>query len=352
MSKQSITGDDMRDDDGAYDKENVVDSIAEKLAAFNGDTGDSNGDTGDTGDSDGDTGDTGDSNGDTGDTGDSNGDTGDTGDGDVAPEIPENLLRAAQHVGWKPEDVVAFWKSDPERAQSTFENIHKSVNNLSQQFASIGRTALQSKGEAGKSQQVAQPQQQVDDFIDVNKLREQHPDSELVDIIASMNDALKKAVAVRQPQTTVDESAAQRAVLQERMANIQKMNTFFGSDAMKSYAEYYGPVNDENGVPQFDWSYLQPGQMANRHAMLQTAEQILAGAEVQGQQMSVEQALAMAHLLQTAAMQKQNVRKELLASVTKRSKGATLKPKGKNTAQKVDKEQELITRVQQRLDKL
>jgi len=348
MSKQSVTGDDMREDEGAYDDEGVVGSIAEKLAALGGEEEE----------------------------------TEDTEEEEIkeeeeekteeteeekeeetqeeeeetkeeeAPEIPDNLLRAAEHVGWKPEDVVAFWKTDPERAQSTFENIHKSVNTLSQQFASVGRTALTNRSKANEPQQMAQAQEQTEDFIDVKKLREQYPDSELVDVVAGMNDALKKVITSRQPQATVDAGAVERAALQERMANLQTMNSFFGSDAMKSYAGYYGPVNDENGIPQFDWSYLEPGQMANRHAMLQTAEQILAGAEMQGQQMPVEQALTMAHLLQTAAMQKQNVRRELLAEVKKRSKGATLKPQAKKVKKKVNKEQELVNKVQQKLDKL
>ena len=53
--------------------------------------------------------------------------------------LPDAFHRAAEHDGWKPEDIKEFFEGNPERALVTFQNIYNSMNRASRDFANLGR---------------------------------------------------------------------------------------------------------------------------------------------------------------------------------------------------------------------
>jgi len=116
------------------------------------------------------------------------------------------------------------------------------------------------------------------------------------------------------------------------MAVLQQLNQFFGAEDMGVYEEFYGSTKDADGNALYDYKSLTPGQQANRQAVVSLADQIIAGAELQGTQMSVAQGLELAHLAVTRPMSETVIREKLVSAVKKRGKGVTLKPSGAKTS--------------------
>jgi len=126
---------------------------------------------------------------------------------------------------------------------------------------------------------------------------------------------------------------------------------------MKLYGEFYGPAYDEARMPTFDGHGLTPGQRANRDALLEQADAIWVGAREHGRNLTVPEALNLAHSLLTDGMRTQKVRQELVGKVKQRAKGMTLRPaKSKpvlaREGEKPKTPQELEARTDARLAKL
>ena len=272
------------------------------------------------------------------------------------PSLPDNYYRAALHQGWTAEEISDFLKTDPEKALKTFERIHKSTNELSRRFAQLGETALKVQ----QSQPQPQPQQQpqVQDFVDMKKIREEHGDSPLVDVIGTLNEGLKKVLAQRQEQPqpqSVAQPQVDRARYEEDMAIVQQLQYFFGDDDMKSYDDFYGASLDESGKMLMTVEHLTPGQQANRMAVIRLADRILAGSELQGEAMSVANALELAHLVITEKIREKAIRNNLAAKVIKQGKGLTLRPTGSKKDESggpPKTEEELVDRTKARAEKL
>lgn len=353
---------DMRADKGAYDDDKVVSSVADHLRALRGDGEDKAppkppaDDAGDDLEND-DTSTPDDDNQADDDADDQSDDTDDdAGAGaDAESSIADNVYRSLIHNGWKPEEISDFYKADPARANKVFEKIHDDVNNLSRQFAQIGR----SKAEMERSQQQNASAAQtgakpVEDFIDIAALRKADPDNELLPIVEGLNKALKQ-LAPQQAAAPASEPA--NSGNQRDLALATQIISFLGSDHLETYSDFYGPAYDENKMPTFDSTQLTPGQAANRRALLDTADDIWIGAKMHGRELTVAEALQMAHSLMTDKMRTQKVREELVGKIKKRSKGMTLRPTRKGSPQpkegaKPANEKEFETRTAARLQKL
>ena len=336
------SGNSLRQDDEAYESDDLLKKVAENLNNIEGGGEPEPDDDDPTLNADEEQTDDEDSTSDADDQTDDDDSTSDDSDDDSAetksepepPAIPEHLYRAAQHSGWEPKDIVDLYKQNPKMAEKTFEKLHSDMNNLSQQFSQLGKV-VREKQQPAQQQQVQQVQQvQQQDFVDVKKLREQYEDNPLVDMIAALNDGLKKAVGEKSeqpvPQPVVQQQ--QQNTVQDDMAALQQINVFLGAKDMGDYNDFYGPIVDANKFPLLDWRTLSPGQQANRHALTQEADLILVGAELVGRKMTIADALTMAHLKLTAPMQGQVARNKVVSQLKKRSKGVTLRTKGTKKA--------------------
>ncbi len=107
------------------------------------------------------------------------------------------------------------------------------------------------------------------------------------------------------------------------MAIAQQLHTFFTGKELEAYKDFYGFPDEKN---PYDWSGTTPGQVANRQAVIQEADAIIAGHELQGKQISVAEALEKAHLRVSAPIAEKVIREKIIKEVKKRSKGITLKP--------------------------
>jgi len=272
------------------------------------------------------------------------------------PVLPERLQRAAIHQGWTPDGIQKFFEADPEMALETFENIYESTNRLSQGYAQLGREAVHSQPEPQVKPQVeSQPEAPKYKGIDLDKLREEHGNDPLVAIIEQQDAALKTVLNTPKEKVPVPvQTQTPQPVFEEDMNLWNQINRFFADDNMGEYKEVYGPGMDEQGFA-IDWRILNPGQRQNRSAVLERAEEILTGVEAKGQQMDLNEALNLAHLLVTEPVRKQAIRTNLKTKVKQRSKGITLKPSDNKPAPikgGLKSNAQLLTDTEARLEKL
>ena len=284
-------------------------------------------------------------------------------------ELPDAFHRAAEHDGWKPEDIKGFFEADPERALVTFQNIYNSMNRASRDFANLGRIKAEQTRKQVEDTTKADDKIEIKDFIDIAKLKEDYEDTALIDgVVKPLNDALKQVTQEikslkSQKSSSADDvafaksdqiAATQRAEVTAKQADMKLIDGFFTAEDMKSYKDFYGVI----GMGQI-FQDLQPGQQKNRYEMLQIADQMIAGYAMQGTELSVNDALLRAHLLVTEPIREKVIREEIKSSLTKRNKGLTLRPSaGKKSEAAVSEggkpkdKAEVIRRAGQRLAKV
>lgn len=267
--------------------------------------------------------------------------------------IPENIYRSLQHNGWKPEKIAAFYETDPELAMQVFEQIHESTNNLSRQFSELGRTRIEMQRQGADQPVAKREEEQPKSVIDIEAIRKTDPENPLLPVIEGMNKVLTQLAT----QRTVEPQQQQQVHTQEDIALATQVMSFLGSDQMKFYEDFYGPAYDAARMPTFDGHGLTPGQRANRDALLEQADAIWVGAREHGRNLTVPEALGLAHSLLTDGMRTQQIRRELVNKVKQRAKGITLRPaKSKpvlaSEGDKPKTSQELEARTEARLAKL
>ena len=258
--------------------------------------------------------------------------------GKTKPAIPDNHYRALIHQEWTPERISKVYEKDPELLLELAENAYKTVNNLSRQFANSGRIKRELEQKQGQpqqpQQQPTQPQQQGPNLEKLRAQYEEDPFGATVELLKSFCQQSQQPVQVPQ------QPAVSRDQFNEDLALTQHLISFWGADDMKPYADFYGPMFDENRQPYLTANHLTPGQQANRQRVLVEADRIITGASMQGEDIPIQQALAMAHMVVSAPIAKQIARKELVKAVKKKAKGVTLQPTARKTVPPKRKEGE------------
>jgi len=243
---------------------------------------------------------------------------------DSEGDLPDAYVRAAIHQGWNEEEVKEFYQADPEKAKKTFGNIYNSTNKLSKEFARLGKTTIENQQQQEQPKETTEKQE---DFIDIAKLKEEYPDDPLIDqVIAPMNEALGKLN--KQQQTQSQSQLAEQQQETQANAKLEKaIVEFFDSGNLDNYSEIYGKIGSEQ-----TWDDLTVNQQKKRWNVLNTADQVLSGAAVQGKDMAIDEALNLAHMLVTEDMREQAIRNDIKKQVSKRSNSVSLKPGGDSSA--------------------
>lgn len=220
--------------------------------------------------------------------------------------LPDSYYRAAIHQEWTPEEVEAFYKSDPVKATKTFKRMYDSTNKLTAEFARIGRM----KTEAPAAEPAASAEDET-----LAMLKEQYGgDDPLVQTIERLQNKLSALTPQSAPQPQVGPPATGSS----DVALQQIINGFFSADDMKPFAEFYGVAKDGLALPQ--------EQFNKRMATLELADNILAGAAKLGRKMDVPEALSLAHLTISEPFRERAIRADLKAKITKRAKSVSLEP--------------------------
>lgn len=237
---------------------------------------------------------------------------------DEAVQLPEAYVRAAIAYGWKKEDVISSFKSDPERMLGVLSNIYMTRNKASAEFAALGRRAAITEPPAK-----ATPQKPAFTPVDTKRLRDQYGDEAgpLIEMIESQNKALSQLVeAIPAQKPAVKDDKPFTSPVEEAGIE-QQIHSFFESDAMKPYEKVYGKL----GLGE-TYADLPAGQQEHRWKVLEKADLIAGGAHLQGVQITLPEALEMAHLLVTQKYRDQILVDGIKEKVVKRAKSLTLNP--------------------------
>ncbi len=256
-------------------------------------------------------------------------------------QLSDAYFRAAIHRGWKEEDIKDLYKNNPELANKTFANIYEGVNRSSEEFAAIGRyeKKIRETAEApAKSTATEAARESEYKGLDVDQIRKDNPDDPLVDVIAAVEAQSKilydevqvikntrSAPVSGQPSGLLPEQ--QRAMDQETAAINQQIDNFFLTDSMKGYVDFYGDLPKD----AVDWVTMTPGQKANRWAVIEMMDEIIAGAATLGREVKIDEAMFRAHSSVSEPLREKIIRDGIMSKVEKRSKSITLKPSSSAT---------------------
>jgi hypothetical protein len=262
-----------------------------------------------------------------------------------ASTLPAAYIRSAKARGWTDDEIVRFAKADPDLAMKTFERNHQSRTQEINEWAELGRKTRQapSPGPAAQPAVTPAPRSTASALtpIDVQAMVDKFGNQELIEAIVGPVNAAIAAMAPIVEGATAAQTQAKQAASETLAKTVQD---FFTGKAMKPYADAYGMA----------LSSLTREQVDARSKVLETADALIAGAAFQGRQLSVDEALTLAHDSVSSGLKESVIRNKIQASVTKRAKGITLKPtaQGRAAAGGPPRDrQELLGRAEDRLAK-
>lgn len=234
----------------------------------------------------------------------------------VPSTLPAAYVRTAKARGWEDKEIADFAKATPELALKTFERMHQSRTQEINEWAELGRKTRQTPASTVTPSSTVVPANPVPVAlapIDVNAMVEKFGNKELIEALAGPVNAAIAAVAPLARGARQAQEQAKRTAAENLGKTVQDF--FTGSD-MKPYTDAYGTRVDTLTAPQIE----------QRQKVLETADALIAGAAFQGRQLSVQNALTLAHDSVSSGLKTNIVRNQLKTSVTKRQHQITLKP--------------------------
>ena len=244
------------------------------------------------------------------------------------PQLTDGYYRAAIHRGWKPEEIDELYKANPELCIKTLGNTYEALKRSNEEFAQLGRFHKNQKIEEAAVE--ATPPEKVEyEKIDYNSLED--IDSSALAIIKTMdkqNEKLFNQVQefekVRPAQNTDQPSdyVESRTQQQEVAVIQQQIENFFKADEIKPYGDFYGELKKD----AVTWDGLDPGQKANRWAVIEMMDDMMTGARMNNRDMKIDEAMKLAHLNISENQRVKVIREEIKADVMKRSKSLSLEP--------------------------
>jgi hypothetical protein len=242
--------------------------------------------------------------------------------------LPENFRRAAIHQGWSEDEVSDFFKSNPAQATKTFERIYNSTNFITEQTAALGRIAQQEAQKRLVAETQQKPKSKFRDVVDTLKKKYGEDDPGLVDmleVITQQNEELYNTVTSLKGQEQPKLSDNDRKIW-------DTINGFFNNSNISVYKPFYG----ESGTDG-QWGRTLTGeQNQNRMKVLEKADQIVAGAQLQGKEMKYEDAMLQAHLVVSDKVRENVIRQDLVEKVKARNNGLTVKGVGTKVVEQPD----------------
>lgn len=276
------------------------------------------------------------------------------------PQLSDAYYRAAIHRGMKPEEIEKFYESNPELCVKTLGNVYEAVKRSNEEFATLGR-AHKAQEAAKAAAEATPPKTEKSEYkgVDFDALDKAEIDPDAVAIIKTMDKQNKvlfeqvQEMRETRPAPGTEQPSGQesRTLAQETAAIQQQIEGFFKGDEVKLYGDFYG-VTPKDAI---NWDSLSPGQKANRLAVIDMCDDMLIGSQMNNRDMSIDEAMKLAHLNISESQREKVIREKLKANVTKRSKSLTLKPSSsaaKSGSSKPSSDKELIETTQERLDKI
>lgn len=250
----------------------------------------------------------------------------------AAATLSPVLRQAAQRAGWSKEDIDGFYAQNAGLAERTFERLHGSFNDLSSRYAQLGQApnprgaqTTQSAPTAPSATAATPATSQQLDALFTEAALKQFGEDNGQDLVEKLLKPLGTEVIqpFRQMKAEMEQMKAWAAA-QQSEALAKEVNLVF-KGWEDEFADLYGK-NGQTSKQQHD----------ARAQVAQLADQIMAGAAMQGVQLSVSDALERAHALHTADRRNEIERQRLVAQVKGRASRITARPTQRKIARTVD----------------
>lgn len=232
----------------------------------------------------------------------------------AAAVVPAAYRRSLKALEWSDEEIDAGMATDPASFLKTAAKLHESRNASTQQMAELGRQlkAQQAAEAAGKT-----ASKRPDKFtkIDVDALKAEYGDQAFIKQLEGLNGIVDFANDVM-PWMAQSQKRQQEAELETLGRQI---DGYFGHADMKDYHDLYGKTGNT----------LKDGQMQARQKVIDTADMIVSGAQRMGRQITLEEALTMAHDSVSAPTREKVAKAKIVTQVQKRAAAISLKPGGR-----------------------
>lgn len=238
-----------------------------------------------------------------------------------APTLPDAYRRSLKAYEWTDEEIDQNLQALGPKFIETAAKLHANRNAEVSEWAAAGRQAKQQAAQQGQGKEAQQPKEfTAIKPLDTDALKEKYGDDEVIDAIISPVNAVIQQINAMVPAIQATQQKAQVAEL-EMLG--KQVDGFFGGKELEPFTEVYGNTAKAR---------LTDEQVAARNKVLETADALIVGARLQGRNLSLGEALTLAHDSVSGGFKKQAVRKEITNSLKKREKGITLKPGNKNKA--------------------
>jgi hypothetical protein len=249
---------------------------------------------------------------------------------DATTALSPVLRQAAERAGWSKEDIDAFYGQNAALAERTFERLHGSFNDASNRYAELGKargTAQQPAPQtpAAPMAPAAPAGAGLLDALYTEGGLKQFGENNGEELVEKLLKPLGTEVIqpFRQMKAELEQM---RAWVQAQQADalVKEVDLVF-----KGWEGEFTDLYGKNGQ-------ATPQQQEARAQVAQLADQIAAGAAMQGIPMSVSDALGRAHALFTADRRHEIERKRLTEQVKTRSNRLTARPTQRKIARTVE----------------
>lgn len=232
--------------------------------------------------------------------------------------LPDAHRRSLENFGWTPEEIENGLKQGAPFL-ATAAKLHKQRSNEIDAYARAGQAGLK----APEQKPVQQPS------LPVQGTAEQRVISQLAEMKKSYPGNDKLFDMVMAPQIDTARAQDAQATQQRESMLQQQVSNFFSSKTVENYKEFYGDATE--------------GQ-SRKDKVVNLAAYIIHGAAAQHKQLTVEEALQMAHDSTAAPVAKAAARAEITQEIKDRAAGLTQKNQVGGPAKTENRENRPLTR--------
>jgi len=231
-----------------------------------------------------------------------------------AQPFPAAYRRSLKAYDWTDEEINEAAKQPG--FLTTAAKIHQNRNKEVSGWAEAGRKAQAQQSTPAK--QESAPANTGLKPIDAAKLKAQYGDEALIDALVG---PVNQAIEQMNQMLPIVQQTQQRAQMAHGETLVRQIDGFFSGKGMESYKETYGT----------DTATLTEDQLAGRNKVLEFADALTAGAQMQGRTLHLNDAMQLAFDAVSGGTKTQAARKELTQTLKTRAKGVTLKPGSRGT---------------------
>lgn len=247
--------------------------------------------------------------------------------GSNAPTLPAAYRRSLKAYGWEDAEIDGNFKALGSAFLKTAAAIHANRNAELSTWAAQGRAAREQQPTEGDDEtqptpaaKPAKSKKAALKPLDVAKLKEHYGDSgveaELIDTLAGQINPVIEQINEILPRIEKSQQTSQQAELETLGRRVEE---FFAGEELKPYTELYGNGKDE----------FTDGQLKARNKVLEFADALVMGARMQRRNLSLGEALTLAHDSVSSGFKVKAATTGLKKSMKQRQKGITLKPGNK-----------------------